>query len=328
MLAPSKTPAVLSSTLVDELNIVITTLTPRLLRTISFLVLSRARNAKSAPIVTVSDVRTAVDLLSLPRHFSAHFSTLPSRMHEMGVKIMGCKDNYYQRFGMEGGEKYFDPLTVEKVLTARMSHRRRADTRDRWPEEWNLSDGFKWETQSNEGEESSSELEEMDIQIPEDFRTMSVSPPPKSRKEDITDEEDELLNAETSYLDSYDAEYSQIEMERLSQYIKDGNTVAGKICKESMKSFPVAKATEWNKTRKRFVAKHGYDWALYDQEITGPEGTAYESPQEWELFQKCAPKRKGVEDDGPRKRPNTRSDTTSNSASVDYSDLDSYPRST
>lgn len=326
MLAPSKTPAVLSSTLVDELNIVTTTLTQRLLRTISFLVLSRARNAQSAPTVTVSDVRTAVDLLSLPRYFSAHFSTLPSRMHEMGVKIMGCKDNYYRPFGMEGGEKCFDPLTVEKVLTARLSHRRRADTRDRWPEEWNLSHGFKWETQSDEGEESSSESEEMNIQMPEDFRAMSVSPPPKSRKEDIMDEEDELLNAETSYLDAYDAEYSHIEMERLNQYIKDGNTVAGKTYKEAMKSFPATNATEWNKIRKRFIAKHGYDWALYDQEIIGPEGTAYESPQEWELFQKCAPKRKSVEDDGPRKRPNT--NTTSYSPSVDYSDLDSNPQST
>src|SRR5208282_2287584 len=194
MLAPSKTPAVVSSTIVDELNTVITTLTKRLLRTISFLVLSRARNAQSPPIVTVSDVRTAVDILSLPRQFSAHFSSLPTRMHEMGVKIMGCKDNYYQRFGMGGGEKCFDPTTVEAVLTARSSHRRRVDTRDRWPEEWNPNYGFKWETQCNEEEESSSESEETDIQIPEDFRTMSVSPPPKSCKEDITEEEDELSN--------------------------------------------------------------------------------------------------------------------------------------
>src|SRR5947207_94498 len=69
MLAPSKTPAILSSSTVEELNTVVTTLTKRLLRTVSFLVLSRARNAQSQHVVTVSDVRTAVDLLSLPRHF-------------------------------------------------------------------------------------------------------------------------------------------------------------------------------------------------------------------------------------------------------------------
>ena len=325
MLAPSKTPAVVSSTTVEELDTVITTLTKRLLRTVSFLVFSRARNTQSPPMVTVSIVRTAVDLLHLPRHFSAHFSTLPSRMHEMGVNIMGCKDNYYQHFGMEGGEKCFDPRTVEAVLTARPSYRRRVDARDRWPEEWNPNHGFKWETQSNEVEESFSESEEMDIPIPEDFRTMSVSPPPKSLKEDITDEEDELLNSETSYLDEYDAEYSQIEMKRLSQYIKYGNTVAGKTYKEAMESFPATKPTEWNKIRKRFIAKHGCDWALYDQEIIGTDGTAYETPQEWELFQKRPPKRKRIEDDEPRKRPNTR---TLDSESVDYSDLDSDPRST
>jgi len=246
-------------------------------------------------------------------------------MHEMGVKIMGCKDNYYQCFGMGGGEKCFDPTTVEAALTAHSSHRRRADTRDRWPEEWDRNHGFKWETQCSEGEEISSESEEMDIRIPEDFRTMSVSPPPKSRKEDITEEENELLNAETSYLDAYDAEYSQIEMERLSQYIKHGNAVAGKTYKEAMKSFPATKPTEWNKIRKRFIAKYGYDWALYDQEIIGIDGTAYDTPQEWELFQQRTPKRKRVDDDEPRKRPNTGSNTTSDSASVDYSDLDSDP---
>ena len=310
MLAPSKPLAVLSSATVDELNTAITTLTKRLLRTVSFLVLSRSRNAQSTPVVTISDVRTAVDLLSLPRHFSAHFSSLPTRMHKMGVKIMGCKDNYYQRFGMGGGGKCFDPTTVEAVLTARSNHRRRADTRDRWPEEWDPNHGFKWETQYDEGEESSSGSEEIDIQIPENFRTMSVSPPPKSRKEDITEEEGELLNAEVSYLDAYDAEYSKIEMERWSQYIKYGNAVAGKTYKEAMKSFPTTKSTEWNNSRKRFIAKHGYDWALYDQEIIGIDGTAFETPQEWELFQKHTPKRKRVEDDKPRKRPSTGSSTT------------------
>src|SRR5438045_5711211 len=135
MFAPSGSPAQLSSTLQNEFEHIIHTLTKRLLRTIYFLVLIHSRNIRSTRVVTVVDVQTAVDLLSLPRSFADHFSTLPNRISDT-VAITGSKT--------------YNDLTGEKIdeILSRVGKRRRADSRREWPEEWDRDYGFKWDSET------------------------------------------------------------------------------------------------------------------------------------------------------------------------------------
>src|SRR5271169_4431330 len=128
MLAPSRSLAQLSSTLQTEFENIIHTLTKRLIRTVHFLVLSHSRNIRSTRIVTVVDVRTAVDLLGLPRSFADHFATLPDRISDT-VAITGSKT--------------YNHLTSEKIeeILSHVGKRRRADTRREWSEEWDRDHG-------------------------------------------------------------------------------------------------------------------------------------------------------------------------------------------
>lgn len=313
MLAPSETPVKLTSTAIEKLDNIIETLTRRLLRTVLFLVLSHARNGQAKSIVTVSDVRTAIDLLSLPRRFATHFTTLPRRMHEMGVTITGSKTNYYKQFGMKGKEKVTDPDTVETILSTRPARpEARSNTRHPWPEEWDINHGFNWESQFVEEnpicDQSSDDEEEklpdgvIDIELAEmsnehERTSLTPSSPSVSVNSeppcDTADGEDRLLDTEMQYLDALDSRLSEIEQRRLNDYIEHGDSYARKNYKQAIKAFRNdidASISSWRALQKRFTAEFGFSWSEYSSEddIGGPEEEC-NAPQEWELFQKQTP---------------------------------------
>jgi hypothetical protein len=348
MLAPSKSPMKLTSTTIEKLDDIIEVLTRRILRTVFFIVLSHARNGQAKSMITVSDVRTAIDLLSLPRRFATHFTTLPRRMHEMGVAITGSKTNYYKKFGMKGKEKVTDPEIVESILSARPAcPRPRSDTRYPWPEEWDINHGFKWESQfmeENPVHDRSSDGEEelpdgfMDIETAEmadEVGGTSLPPSSPSVSEnselarDMEDEEEGLLHAEMLYLDALDVRLSQIEQNRLNDYIEHGESYARKNHKQAIKVFrndvDISRRS-WRAQQKQFSAEFGFSWTEYSlEDETGGTEMEWNATQEWELFRKKAPSI------GPtrtlRKRKRSESNAQSNKRmkikeNIDSTDLD------
>jgi hypothetical protein len=109
-----------------------------------------------------------------------------------------------------------------------------------------------------------------------------------------TVEDMKLLDSETSYLESLDSQWSQIEQQRLLLHIDHGRKVSKKFRQEAIQSFTrseetILKQTAWEKARKLY-SKFGNTWAVYDDDIIGIEGQGWEqSPEEWELFQKRRP---------------------------------------
>jgi hypothetical protein len=156
--------------------------------------------------------------------------------------------------------------------------------------------------------------------------------------EDIEQDENILLDAETAYLDALDAQCGQMELEWLNRYMKQGELRARRWRKDARKTFTlnedvrVAKR-RWGKVHKRFTRKFGGDWGSYPWDGVGVEGIGWERPPEdWQLFQKKNPgsvdvtmsKRKTSETDPPpSKRVKVQSDEDSErNSSIDYSDLD------
>lgn len=342
MLAPSNTPAKLSSPIIKDMDDLIISLTRRLLRTVSCLVSTRHRNMPStSPMVTVPDVHTAVDLLALPRYFSQHFTTLPRRMHQMGVKLAGIKGTYYKDFGMDGGHKIVTPEIMESILTTGPPSRRsRVDTRVKWPVAWDISKGFNWDSELVQEEASNLEAEaqtengEMEVpEILEGLELLSRSPSPaRRRKVDREMEENTLLEAEAAYLDALDEQWAEIEQRHLTDFIKHGEASARRSQRHAIKTFLPSDETKkrearWRKVKKCFIARYGYDWVSYPEEIAGDEGKGWEHPPEnWELVQKHNPSNKRKASGGsflPRKKPNLGDESESQSEGIEYSDLDS-----
>jgi hypothetical protein len=356
MFVSSNASASLSSGVISGFETLIAALTRRLLCTVIFLVVSRVRNSQltSPPTITTTDIRTAVDILGFPRHFRAHFMSLPSRMYPMGVRcIHGTKTNYWEKFGTKKEEKIEDLETVEAILNSAPIPKRTnsVDTKDIWPEEWSPRHGFKWEVeteQSDEGKESDSEFENssgsVEMETPEigiaqaDERDGSLSPRIWRPKPDMVHEEQTLLEAETTYLDALDAQSGHLESEWLSRYMKDGEIGARRWKKNAYKNMTTNEETRtakhnWEKVRRRFTRKFGRDWCSFAWDGVGMEGNRWEQPPEdWQLFQKKNPacvgglgprKRRLSAECDVRKRKQTRVESDDSVVSdVDYSELD------
>src|ERR1700737_2280807 len=303
MFVSSRNSASLSSVSIVDFNTLIVSLIRRLLRTVSFLVMLHVRNTQSEdpPTVTVADVRTAVDILGLPRHFQTHFQTLPRRMDPFGVRCTGSKTIYWNTHPMKEGE--IQSLDVaEAVLMDKTSGRRRVDSKVPWPEEWDVHRGFNWKTQVAQPDgdflKTDSEMENpqrfVTTEAISEFQVQDTSPAGRRRrpKVDMDQEEDVLLNAETAYLDALDTQQGKLELGWLTRYMKDGVTRARRWKKEASKSLTSNEETrtaknKWGKIRKRFMAKFGEDWCCYPWDGVTVEGTDWEQPpQEWKLFQK------------------------------------------
>jgi hypothetical protein len=308
MLSPAKSPAKLSTQAIADMNTVIISLTRRLIRTVSLLVQSRTRDSKSNGPVSVSDVRAALDILNLPRSFENHFTTLPRRLHDMGVTFIGNTSDYYNIYGR--GEKVITPDVAVLLLSAKQRGGR-ARTTLQWPAEWDINHGFDWEAipaegsvTTDDGSDSESEgglpdgLEELEIpHIAEEFQNHSPPAPPAPwhRKYCMTDEDDTLLEKETAYLDDLDAQRAQIEQNRLYRRIKEGTVFARRCYRDKMKSFKLSEQTRaskksWSKARRRYILTFGYDWGSYDRDVVSVEGEGWEGPSEqWEMFRKTEP---------------------------------------
>jgi hypothetical protein len=358
MLAPSKQVARLSSTTILDLNNLILVLTRRLVRAASFLVLSRSRNIESTntPPVTVHDARTVIDLLSLPRNFAPVFYSLPRRLHDMGVTLTEGKF-YNRKLGMKGIEKIVTPEIAETIISIRPpSNRARSDSRSPWPEKWNYNHGFSWEVESSEQHEPDEVIsdEEMEIssgfvqtpEIQEGLQWISSSPSVCENEEtDMEEFEEELLDAETRYLDAFDAQLAQLEQTRLIHFIKRGEALSRQNYRTSLKSFTLNNLTmeskrEFETAQTRIEDTFGAALGQWCLEKTGIERSAEElHPREWEFFHKRNPsmvhgrvrKRKNsMNDTEPRKRAALKEEDGSDDGGLDAdidvelsSDLDS-----
>lgn len=303
MLAPTKSPMTLSSQTIETLNSIILSLTRRLIQTIS-LVQSRPQEIQSKNPVSPLEVRTAVDILNLPRSFETHFTTLPSRLHGMGITFIGNTSAFYRMYGR--GEKVTTAEIAEVVLSSK-DRGGRARTTFPWPTEWNVNRGFQWEAMhidgnftNEEGSDSDSEggasLSSEELQLlenAEEYENHSSSPRPRwQRQYDIEEEDDALLDAETIYLDSLDAQRAQIEKDRLYRRIQDGTAFAQRCYRDDISCFElnedaIQDKASWGKVKKRYTAIFGDDWCSYAESTVGIDGDGWErSPELWELFQK------------------------------------------
>ena len=283
--------------------------------------------------VSVSDVRTAIDLLSLPRHFRAHFTDLPSRMQAFGVSV-DVGQHHHRAFKADFGERGTNDEVTDYILNGKTStvSQERTHTIRPWPEKWSPGQGFDWTRRpvdiSDENEaESGTDLEISSQATSNDSETMDEEIPDSddSRESSSSTENDEendeswnegtagdlkFLDSETLYLESLDSQWSQIEQRRLLVHIDHGRKVSKKFRQEAIKSFTqseetVLKQTAWEKARKQLYSKFGNTWAVYDEDIVGIEGQGWEQPpEEWELFQKRRPSvgDSGIEDSGMKRR--------------------------
>jgi hypothetical protein len=301
-----------------ELEKEITELTRRLVGASIFLAglrTEKARQQGQPGLVGSADVRTAVDLLGLPRHFRKHFSTLPTRMERFGTEIIGIGNYSYRELGMDKK----DSTTVqiaEAVLTLRDSGGMTKHLAP-WPTEWNIDNGFRWSAKAEEKYESNFEtasspdteqsLEKMESVAEQDWIVDPENILRHRRRNRISEDDDALLDAETEYLDTIDTQRDQIEGQYLKDYINHGEACARQSKRKAIKShnlkhprrsdlqirkpYDQRKKTKerWDAVRKHFTARYGSAWADYGRDIAGPEGGGWEgSPQEWEVIQKSA----------------------------------------
>ena len=324
MLAPRKPLATLTSTTITDLNNVMLAITRRLIRSASFLALSRQRISGSAPqYVTFEDTRTAIDLLGLPRRVAGVFTTLPSRLQFMGLKITASK---YCRSKYPAGRKG-DFISVEVAETVLKKHAlTRAElvhSRVQWPAMWNSKDGFLWDSSASEGQLENKNSEEdtmaMKDTSPSDqiitdgtsgvaqvsegstrFRWTSETPTPSiSQNENINleDLEDDIIEAETRYLESMDDSFAKMEQRRLNQYIKRGEAMSNKRYRENLKSLANhetgnSSGTELERAQKQFKANYKDikwdDYDMVDDDDAKNEASGLLNPS-WTLFQKTTP---------------------------------------
>jgi hypothetical protein len=292
----------ISSSIAKDLNEIIISVTRKLVRTSHFLASSRFRRAPSTnPLtVTVADAHTAIDLLSLPRHLSTYFSTLPSRMRPFGVSFIGATNPYYSEFGMKAGEQYTSADVMETVLNARGPGKRaRSDSRQVWPEEWDINQGFQWKEDEPEQEEGEDvdlnddvdrELEDSDSDLSSLLSLRGSSRRRRSNKDgdkttlwDTVDQGlDEVLNAETAYLDALDGQWGEIEVARLKQHVNYGEETARQEFEKSVENFNLEETTKrlkdgWHEKRKQFRSRFKTNWDVY---LTDDEDAATQAEKD------------------------------------------------
>jgi hypothetical protein len=266
----------------EAFNTVIVAQTTRLLQTVSFLVEARVRNTQKRTSVTMHDVWTAVDILGLPRNFAHHFSTLPSRIPILRESLEGksITSSITQDDDVEVGKKVqYSRFTKTKIL---------------FPDNWDVNHGFDWDREEDpEGEESDDTLSTLD-----DDTADNSSPELDEGSDPVEDESDgeeesardetALLDAETSYLEIYDAQLDRIELDRLHTFIKKGTRKAQSFHRTALKTFPSKQVDQarqkWTKTQKEWVYKREERWVDYGNEEEGDM-----EAREWEGFWKRNP---------------------------------------
>lgn len=303
----------LSADTIRSLETLARKITKQLLDTIFFLVSSQTLSADSSIAITLSVVRTAIDLLSLPRHIKNHFASLPSRMQKMGVRVNGVEEESHETFEKEFGKRGRDVDVAEYELSRNKDEKRRVQTLKPWPEKWSHEEGFAWDMEtvdvSSKRDEDfevasqgtlGSEMTDDESQNQDECLQPSSSSECDTSEEDelydeVSDEDLQLLDAETSYLDALDLQYSQIEQQRLYLHVDQGQKVSRQFTEMALDSFTsnddtVQKKLVWDKARKRLRSKFGKEWAEYTKNFVDWEGEGWEGPPErWELFRKKNP---------------------------------------
>jgi len=318
MFPHKKIDATLSAETIIEFENQIKEITRRLIQTTIFLADSFARNSRKVEgslCVSISDVRTAVDILSLPRHFRRHFSTLPTRMGPFGTTFTGNEKQYYGKSGVKRKIEATIDDTEAALICGDVA---RNTSRVSWPPEWEINKGFNWDVHSEAEDQHEVEdqmLTDSDLPYASDEEHTSNGPddglstPQYSerlhRKYRIVKEEDTLLSAETGYLDAVDSQRQEIELNYLNNYVKQGQRVARRSREEAIQTlnFTSSKQTKpqihkqyqrmkehkkvWDTIRRRFTLLFGPGWADYKRDIVSIEGAGWERPaQEWEVIEK------------------------------------------
>lgn len=282
-LTPHRKPILtLSPQFKEAFNTVIISQTRRLVETVSFLVQARTRNTQAQTVVTTKDVGTAVDILGLPRHFAQHFSTLPHRIPVLRESLEGKSITST------------DTQDQDDEKTIRYS--RFTKTKLQRLDKWDINHGFEWDREEDPRNE---ELDDT-LSTPADDTTDISSPDLDETLEPMEDESDgeedsegrdgetTLLDAETAYLEAYDAQLSCIELDRLHTLIKRGARKAHAFHRAALKTFPskhVDRARKkWSKTQRELMYKTEERRVDYGD---GEEGEM--EPREWEGFWKRNP---------------------------------------
>jgi hypothetical protein len=257
----------------EAFNTVIMAQTRRLLETVSFLVEARARNTQSQRLVTMDDVYTAVDILGLPRHFALHFSTLPSRILILRESLEGKSiTSNTQNEDLEAG----------KVI----QYSRFTKLKTQFPDKWDIKRGFDWKKHPEKAD-LDDETAEISSEDPDPTEDESEEQDEREEQDESDgDEEAALLDAETEYLETYDAQLDHIELDRLRNLIKMGTRKAHALHRAALKKFP-SKQTfrarkKWHSSQKRWVSKR-QSWVDYQ------DGEGDMEPREWEAFWKRNP---------------------------------------
>ena len=286
-------PIALSQQSAEAFNTIATFQTRRLVRTVSLLVQTRARNTQNPLIVTVDDVRTAVDLLGLPRHFEQHFSTLPDRVPAMKEMLEGKVTAPVPASFASKEDEGFGSSEALQMKEPRIS--RWTKTRGLWPEEWDVNHGFHWEYEDEEGDledesdETTSTLgdagSDADPFEPEIQSQLAEEDVPDTGEDDQAEEQEmALLQAETNYLEALDSQRTEVELNRLRTFIKHGDYTAQRYYKSALESLPplnkgVHKA--WSRAQEQLSLKFGDDWIRYKSEF---DETDVLPPEPWEYF--------------------------------------------
>lgn len=306
-------PSKLSADTIRNLDNLARSITKQLVQTILTLIAPPhfVQSAIPSRNVSVSDVRTAVDILSLPRYYRAHFSGLPSRL---GVRVVGLDKSHHRAYIEEFGEDGTVEEVADYILKKKTSivSRERTRTVKPWPAKWSPHEGFDWAKESFDGTVETKR--EVDLEVSsqstiDDSEPMDEGPPETDNSEETfstyddneeyhelwlqpTNSDMRLLDFETAYLEALDTQYSQIEHQRLHLRLSKGRKESKRLHKAALRSFTPSKETlhkkiEWEKARKQLRLKFGNQWAVHEDEIVGVEGEGWERPpEEWELWKK------------------------------------------
>jgi hypothetical protein len=236
-------------------------------------------------------------------------------MQNMRVRLNGVTEKYHKIFEREFGERGRDVDVAEYVLSRKKNDKRRVQTLKNWPAKWSNEEGFVWDVEaldlSSKRDEDfevasqrtrGSEMTDDESQNQNKYLELSSSSESDTSEGDelcdeVSDEDLQLLDAETSYLDALDLQYSQIEQQRLHLHVNQGKKESRQFTKMALNSFTsnddtVQKKLIWDKARKRLKSKFGKEWAEYTKGVVYLEGEGWERPPErWQLFRKRNPMR-------------------------------------
>lgn len=234
-------------------------------------------------------------------------------MQNMGVRIKGVQEKYHEIFEKKFGHRGRNVDVAEYMLNRKMVERQAIQTLKARPEKWSYEEGFDWYTepvdaaiendmelevtsQSSLGSETTDEeYQELDEHVDSSSSSEDDGSEDSDLWDEVSDEDLQLLDAETAYLDSLDLQYSQIEQQRLHLHVDQGKRKSRRFTERALNSVipnddTVQKKSVWDKARKRLKSAFGREWDKYSRNVVDFEGEEWERPPErWELFRKRNP---------------------------------------